>query len=177
MRHPHIQRRNTRRCARRLDGDPGAVLVEAVFIFPILLMLVFGMVTYGIALSQGNAIENAAREASRFGSTRPVPGNVKTWLDEVTNVAVAASTGEMDASTPDRYICVALVGAETVGKKETNGTTDTYYSSGSCPETSCPTSDPCVQVAMGRSAKLEGVVFQRTITLEARSVTTYERDE
>lgn len=153
------------------------MLVEAVFIFPILLMLVFGMVTYGLALSQGNAIENAAREASRFGSTRPVPASVNTWLDEVSNVAVAAATGEMEASTPDRYICVALVGGERVGRKITVGTTPEYASSGSCPDTTCPTSDPCVQVVLGRSAKLEGVVFQRSITLDAKSVTTYERDE
>lgn len=153
-------------------------MVEAVFIFPLLLMLVFGMVTYGTALAQRNAIENAAREASRFGATTPVSTNVKTWLDQVTGVAVAASTGDLGAAAPDRYLCVALVGTEDLdGRRVTLGASDvTYASSGGCPDTTCPSSDPCVQVVLRRSAKLEAVAFQRSITLDGSGVSAFERE-
>lgn len=166
------------RAPRRRGGDRGVVLVEMAFILPILLMLVFGMVTFGIALSQGNAIENAAREASRYGSTRPVPGtSIKTWLDEVTDVAIAASTGDLGASAPDRFLCVALVGSgEVNGRRETIGTAVHYSGSGNCPDATCPNSDPCVQVVLERSATLEAVAFERSITIGGTSVSAFERE-
>ena len=153
-------------------------------IFPILFMFVFGLVTFGLALGQRNALENAARESSRFGATRPVTV-VKDWLDAVHGVAVSAATGEMDDGASDRYICVALVGtANHDGRRVTIGSgSPTYSSSGGCPRqpggtdiVACPSTAPCVQVVLSRSVRLDAVAFQRSVTLDAVNVSAYERE-
>lgn len=139
-------------------------------------MLVFGMVTYGLALSQGNAIENAARETSRFGATHPV-STTADWLDAVTAVAVSSATGDLDATADDRYICVALVGTdEHDGRKEITGASNVSYSSDSCPDTACPSSAPCVQVVLERTASVEAVAFQREVTISGVGVSSFERE-
>jgi Flp pilus assembly protein TadG len=154
--------------------------VEAAIVLPVIAMMVFGMVTFGIALSHGNAIENAARETSRYGATRPVT-TTDAWLDDVAAVAVAAATGDLDASAPDRYLCVALVNTKTHdGRRITEGASTTY-GTGSCPTTdgteqACPSTAPCVQVVLERSAVLDTVAFRRTITVRGSSVTAFERE-
>jgi Flp pilus assembly protein TadG len=164
------------RQAPRDGRERGAVMMEAAFVFPIVIMLVFGMVTYGLALGQRNAIDNAARESSRFGATHPVT-DVNGWLDSVSAVAIAASTGELGDNAPDRYICVAIANRETNnGRKVMVGTSAPSYStSGDCPGTPCPSTAPCVQVVLSRTATLDAVAFQRAITLKSTNVSAYER--
>ena len=160
----------------RTRHERGAVLMEAAFVFPVLMMLVFGMVSLGLALSQRNAVDNAAREASRFGATHPVTGSIADWLDDVSDVAVAASTGELDAGAPGRYLCVALANSTSDGRKVEVGTSSPSYSaSGDCPGTSCPTSAPCVQVVLARTAKVDAVAFKRSIAIDSSNVSTFER--
>lgn len=174
MQDPTHSRPNQRR-AHLARTDRGVALVEAALVLPVILMMVFGMVTFGIALSHGNAIENAARETSRYGATRPVT-TTTAWLDDVAAVAIAAATGDLDASVPDRYLCVALVNTKTHdGHRITQGST-TSYGTGSCREQSCPSTAPCVQVVLERSAVLDTVAFRRSITVGGASVTAFERE-
>lgn len=158
--------------------------MEAALLFPVLFMLVFGLVTFGLALGQRNSLENAARESSRFGATRPVTV-VKDWLDSVHNVAVSAATGELGPGAPDRYVCVALVGtAQHDGRRVTVGNgTPTYSSSGHCAVSygstdtlTCPSTAPCVEVVVSRSVTLDAVAFKQQITLDARNISAFERE-
>lgn len=44
----------------------GAVAVEFVLVLPILLVLVFGIIDYGVVLAQQLSLSNSARQAARF---------------------------------------------------------------------------------------------------------------
>jgi Flp pilus assembly protein TadG len=51
--------------ARRASGDRGAVIVESALVVPILLILVFGMIDFGINLSDQIAVREGVREGVR----------------------------------------------------------------------------------------------------------------
>lgn len=154
-------------------------MVEAALTLPVVFMLLFGMITGGMALGQKNAIENAARESSRFGATLEV-GSINDWLDKVSTVAVDAATGDLDSGTDGRNICVALVGTSDANDGRivlTDGTPD--YKTGAsalpCISDPCP-SKPCVQVILRRNATLDLIATSQSLTLKASSVSSYERN-
>lgn len=161
--------------------EQGAAVVEAALTLPLVVMLIFGMFTGGMALSQKNSIENAAREASRLGSTLEIVDTdttgVKAWLDDVSAAAISASTGELDATDPGQYVCVALVGTSngTDGRKIISGGAATY-DTGACPDMSCPAGRPCVHVKLQRTADFDVILFRQALTLDASSVSIFERN-
>ena len=162
---------------RRHRPDRGAAVVEAALTLPLVIMLIFGMITGGVALAQKNSIENAAREASRYGSTLEVTTSVEDWLDDVSAAAIGAATGELDAGTPGRFLCVALVGTSNGddGRKIIAGDSITY-GSGACPDMTCPAGNPCVHVALARDGYLDMVFATQSIHIEAAAVSTFERN-
>ena len=48
-------------------GEDGASAVEFALVVPLLLMLFFGIISFGIILAQNMALNNGAREGARFG--------------------------------------------------------------------------------------------------------------
>ena len=52
----------------RRSSDDGAVLVEFAFVIGIFLLLVFGIVDFGLAVNAKTQITNASREAARLGT-------------------------------------------------------------------------------------------------------------
>lgn len=90
--------------------DRGASLVELAFALPLLIMLLVGMVSAGIAYNNQLSLTHSAREGGRYGATLPVnPGTMDDWLETVINQTVADATGTLDAGVPGRYVCVAYV--------------------------------------------------------------------
>ena len=91
----------------RCRSDRGAALVEFAIIFPVLAMLVFGMLTGGIVMNKRMSVTHATREAARYGATVPVEqlGTPDAWADHIQDVAVERSGGELEADD----ICVALM--------------------------------------------------------------------
>jgi Flp pilus assembly protein TadG len=57
-----------RRAVRRTRRDRGAVAVEFALLFPILLMLVFGMIDFGRALNAQITITQASRTGARLAA-------------------------------------------------------------------------------------------------------------
>ncbi|MEM7324120.1 MAG: TadE family protein [Actinomycetota bacterium] len=53
-------------CAR--SDERGASLAEFALVLPILLMILFGIIEFGVAFSRSQAIEAAAREGGRLAS-------------------------------------------------------------------------------------------------------------
>lgn len=53
-----------------LGDDRGAAIVEFAIIFPVLIILLFGMIDFGRAFFLRNNLVAAAREGSRFGAVR-----------------------------------------------------------------------------------------------------------
>ena len=53
--------------ARKRRAQAGTTVVEAAFVFPLMLLLLFGIGEFGIAFTQWNSLTNAAREGARMG--------------------------------------------------------------------------------------------------------------
>jgi Flp pilus assembly protein TadG len=54
--------------ARRQRDDSGASAVEFALVAPLLLTLVFGIITFGFLFGQDLALGNAARQTARYGA-------------------------------------------------------------------------------------------------------------
>lgn len=153
--------------------DKGAALVEMALVLPLLVMLLLGTVTAGIAYGQGNALQTAAREGTRFGATLP---NVASNLGDVLQVTKNAAVGALDDSVPGQYICVALVHPDgtTTSLTQSNGGSPTSGTS-ACFSDGRPSSEKRVQVVAEREATINAALFSTTVTLESPSAARYER--
>jgi Flp pilus assembly protein TadG len=97
---------------QRCRSDKGAALIEFAIIFPVLAMLVFGMLSGGIVMNKRMSVTHATREAARYGATVPVEqlGTPDAWADHIQDVAVERSGGQLSESD----VCVALMDGTTV---------------------------------------------------------------
>lgn len=183
---------------RRLRRDDGAAAVEFALLLPVFVMLVFGVLTGGIMLWKFIDVTQAARDASRYGSTlqirldptdtNPADGLLESdWLAKVQDVAVRQA-GWDPSQTPlvdNGYVCVAYVQGTATG----SGTIPTMSSwTGNTPAGGAPASDqPClsasddprtddrVQVVIDRESDFNAIFFHFTPTLHSRTVIVYER--
>jgi len=92
------------RLARR--PDRGASAVEFALVMPLLLMILFGLITTGLAFSDHLSATNATREASRYGAASDVSS--AGWATSVKDrlKQVYFNAGE---TVTDDQICVKLV--------------------------------------------------------------------
>lgn len=91
-----------RRVARR-PNDTGAAAVEFALVITPLIILVFGIIGFGIVLSQQLTLSNSAREAARFVVTQD-----RTCGDAMAQVQSGASTLGMDPS----QVAVEVIGPD-----------------------------------------------------------------
>lgn len=163
--------RSTRR------GDRGAAAVEFALLFPIFIMLAFGTISFGFAFERWINVTQAAREASRFAATYPVPATgVSDWLKDVTKVAKEAA--DIGPSTPltDYYVCVRFVNR--IGPAATPATIS--QSSGNLSGASCPTGstsglpDNAAEVTVIRRAELNWVLGSTAVPVSGENVSRYE---
>jgi Flp pilus assembly protein TadG len=70
----------------RCRGTDGAIAVEFALLLPMLVMLVAGLLEFGLTLYLQEVITNASREAARAGI---VIGNPRPTEEEITHVALA----------------------------------------------------------------------------------------
>ena len=146
-------------------------MVELAFVLVLLVMLLVGIVSAAIAYGRSNSIQNAAREASRFGATLPDAADV-AWLDQVRDVARAAASGDLDLAVPGSFICVAYIDADDnpLSLDNDSGITAVFP---------CFTDDrpgeAKVQVAVQRDTDFQAIVFSTDITLSADAAARYER--
>ena len=150
-------------------------MVELALAFTLLVTLLVGTVTAAIALSNQNSIENAAREASRYGATLPGAG-APSWFQEVRAVARAAAQGDLDPSVDGQYICVAYVdGAGAKRVIETAGAAAPLEVGDDCFPDGRPAGEARIQVVTGRQAEIQAVIFSMDVTLEGPAAARYER--
>ena len=131
----------------------------------------------------------AAREASRFGSTLDYQAQVPTmtinqWLDAVDSAATQSAGSANDPIGGYDYRCVALVTTDASSNvvaaksnyKQTIGSGSPTYGTGSCPTTDWAhiANTDYVQVAMYRNSSLFALFFNPTIKLDSVSTTPYE---
>ncbi len=160
---PPIAPRRRRRGPAR--SEAGAVIFEFFLVLPLLMSLVLGLFTGGLAYSKKISIVEAAREGARYGASLPMGTGgsaVSTWETAVKTRVVDASNGAIVAGD----VCVKWV--------LPTGATD------------CNLSDPTgasneptvhlVKVSVTKSVSLEFFFSKRDIVLTGRLVARFERD-
>lgn len=163
------------------DDERGAVLVEFALVLPVLLAFLLGTVTVGTAYDRNISMNNAARESSRYGAVRSVEGDLTAWLENVADVAVASATGDLGSDAAGQFVCVAYVYPDgtsdhdrTVRLIEESGTRE-VQTGRTCFTDGRASNERRVQVQLIRDTDIEAVLFSQTITLNANSVTRFER--
>lgn len=179
-----VQRRRGER------GDDGASLVEFALILPVFTMLLFGMISTGIALNDKQQITHATREGARYAATVPanqIFDNGEDWAVNVRDLVVQRSIDTLE----DASVCVSLVtGSASTGDLEVlDG--DPQYST----RTISGSPAPCtldedypvstaaaddgrrVQVTATAPAEIDLVLFGRyTITMSVKATALTEPD-
>lgn len=158
----------------RRSADTGAAMIEMAVVIVLLVTLLVGTVTAAVAYGRGNSIQNAAREAARYGATLP-DGGTSEWFTAVRDVARAAAIGDLDPGVPGQLICIAFITENDAATHVTDvGGVTGGIQGGGC--FSDGRSDEArVQVLVERETTLEVVVFSRDVTLSASSAARYER--
>lgn len=156
--------------------DRGATLVEMALVITLLVMLLVGIVTAAVAYGRGNSIQNAVREASRYGATLP-DGGTLSWFEDVRDVARSAATGDLDASVTNEQICVAFILEDDSAVRLVDvGGMDGGVVNGSCFDDGRDgNGEARVQVVAQRDSPINAVLFSVDISLEAEAAARYER--
>lgn len=175
---PHPAERSTRGA-----GDGGVAVVEFALVLPVLMMLLLGMLSGATAWNQNMSMGHGARVAARHAATLPLPDtpteqSVHAWLDGVTDLAVGASVGVLDAG-PGRTVCVAYV--HPAGTSPLATTSRTLSPTGTRTSASTPCFDDGqqdakrrIQVVVGRTGLLDTGLYRQSLVLRQQVVYAYE---
>ncbi len=166
-----------------LGDERGASLVELAFALPLLIMLLVGMVSAGIAYNSQLALTHAAREGGRYAATLPVTNfvSMEAWLNEVLDQVVDDATGTLAPGVPGRYVCVAYVYPD--GLAPEDRTTRLVLGAAGPELEPCiadppgdgrPSTERRVQVVVRRNTDFDVVFFSSTITLDAEAINRFE---
>lgn len=145
----------------------GAVAVEFALVLPLLVMLLLGIVTFGLAFNERLALTNGVREGGRFGASLPSHDG---WEAEVVSRTreVLFSSGSQDGLV----ICAELT--DSSGADVYPVSTCSLSGKPSSPS-GLETGDCIVKVWATRPATLNILLAQWTVDLRAQSVSYYER--
>lgn len=171
----HVAASDQRSLRRRTDQ--GAAAVEFALVFPLLIMLLIGLVTTGLVYFDHSAATNAVREAARYGAAADAT-TPSTWATSVRDRLKQTYFNDVGAAT-DAQICVDLV-------KATTTTTGTTVAGSSVTGASCGTAPALpgsmtvgsciVRVWVTKPEKISLVVFpDLDFSITARSVAYYGR--
>ena len=171
------------------ERERAAAIVEFALVLPVLLTIVLGAFSGGLAYSQRSTLSGAASEASRFGATLAVAastgGTINGWLADVASAAQQGATGDLGVGVQGRRICVAYVYPN--GTAPGDVTTMLVRTDGGdaitnpAPSAACiaggdgrPASERRVQVVVQRTTRFEALVLSRDVTLTSKAITLYE---
>jgi len=97
--------------SRRSSRDErGAVVVEFALLFPILMLLVFGILDFGWMIERGNVVNNVTRDAARVaslgGTYAQVQSTITTGLADYDITAPSSNvTISITCTNPDGTVC------------------------------------------------------------------------
>ncbi len=100
--------------ARKRRAQAGTTIVEATIVFPLMLMLVFGIAEFGISFTRWNSLTNAVREGARVGVVFRAPcdpGPVTTLIE--TTVSNFANSSGIDPANITTVVTGACTGTGT----------------------------------------------------------------
>lgn len=160
--------------------ERGASLVEFALVLPLIMMIVLGLVSAGVAYNLKITLTHAAREAARYAAILPTNGATNAWLDAIETRLLADAAGSLDAGQPGASYCIAYVDGSRAGS-ETKHIDETSF-----PLT--PSADWCfdderdalgenewrVQIQVGRDTDFNALFFSHTISVGTNAVSRYE---
>ena len=111
-----------RRIFRPRRSERGASAVEFALVVPLLIMLLFGIISTGLVFSDHLSATNAAREGARYGAAADIT-NSSTWATSVKDRVKEVYFNGAETVTDDQ-ICVRLVKAD--------GNTAASYTGANC---------------------------------------------
>lgn len=162
------------RGSARWRNDDGVAAVEFALVLPLLVMLVLGVLTTGIAYSHSLGLANAVREGSRFAAITPYPPTSGNWGADV--IARTRATQFDDPGVSSR-ICVDLVkqGSGALVSKQCEGPSLLGAPANFVAPSGTPTGGCAVRVWAARSFTINALLFNTTRTMKKTSIAVYER--
>jgi len=162
---------------RRRNSESGSTIVEFALIFPVLVTMMLGTVTAGLAYNDKLSIANAVRDSARLGSAadyNTAPTTPQTWADSV-QLRVQQAYANSASTLALSQICVQLQNdaGTPIATPSAQGT-----SCGTVPPTpsSVPPGSCVVKVWVSKPAKIElALLPQINFTISARTVSYYGR--
>lgn len=167
--------RHGARIKPRRNREDGAVAVEFALIFPLLAMMLLGIVTTGISYSHALGLTNAVREGARFAATTAYPSGGGTWVADVTT---RTSTLQFDDPSNTTQICVDLYkqGTGLIVNQECSGPT-LETPPVFIPPSGLVTGSCAIRVWAARSFSINAVLVNfADKTMVKQSVAMYERE-
>jgi Flp pilus assembly protein TadG len=166
---------------KRASDDRGAALVEFALVFPILAMLLFGVISAGMAWNQNLALAQAARVGGRYAATLPTQNytSMDDYLDAIATRVVSSSEGVVSSTVQGRIVCVAYVhpsGTTTLDRTRRRSETSSGVTrtDSTCFSDGQASSERRVQVMLERPATFETGLWSQTITLHQQLSFRYE---
>jgi Flp pilus assembly protein TadG len=80
------------RSRRRPGRGRGQALTEFALVVPLFLLLVAGMIDFGLGLNASITVSNAAREGARLGVLKPITATITTRVTSMTSSLPGAPT-------------------------------------------------------------------------------------
>ena len=71
------------RLHKKLQSESGASAVEFALLLPVLMMILFGIIEFGLALYRQAILTNASREGARLGIVQSIPAITTGQIDAV----------------------------------------------------------------------------------------------
>ena len=90
-------------------GEQGATLVEAAFVIPLILVLVLGVVDFGMMINNSTLLNNATREGAREGVFGSDASTIEARVREAAvGLKQADLTVSVTCKTPDGALCAGV---------------------------------------------------------------------
>lgn len=102
----------------RTGAERGAVAVEFALVFPLLLMLVFGIMQFGFVLAEQAGLSNGVRTGARYGSVNLYSGTrtcgevITRARDQAATIGMARDDIAVTVKRGTTTICSVVAGAE-----------------------------------------------------------------
>jgi Flp pilus assembly protein TadG len=116
---------------RRSADDRGAAAVEFAVVVPIVFLLLFGMIDYGVMLSFRQSVSQSAAEGARAGAVTPAGGsyttNAANAVTEALGHGITCSGGNLTKSGSNVGTCTVSTGACTANTSKTCITVTVSY--------------------------------------------------
>ena len=91
------------RAHKRLRSESGASAVELALLLPVLMMILFGIIEFGMALYRQAILTNASREGARLGIVQSIPPIANAAVDariDTYLTAAGINPGTVTRNTP-----------------------------------------------------------------------------